>query len=60
MNNVNIKDYAIYIYIGITMLMKGLTVSPLKLQKIFTMNKHGTWLYLGIIINYSLVPLKHG
>lgn len=29
---VDIKDYACYI--GITMLMKGLTVSPLKLQKI--------------------------
>lgn len=32
MNNVDIKDYAAYV--GITMLMKGLTVSPLKLQKI--------------------------
>ena len=32
MNIVDIKDYAAYI--GITMLMKGLTVSPLKLQKI--------------------------
>lgn len=32
MNTVDIKDYTIYI--GITMLMKGLTVSPLKLQKI--------------------------
>lgn len=32
MNVVDIKDYATYI--GITMLMKGLTVSPLKLQKI--------------------------
>lgn len=32
MKNVDIKDYATYI--GITMLMKGLTVSPLKLQKI--------------------------
>lgn len=32
MKTVNIKDYTIYI--GITMLMKGLTVSPLKLQKI--------------------------
>ena len=29
---VDIKDYAAYV--GITMLMKGLTVSPLKLQKI--------------------------
>lgn len=32
MNIVDIKDYAQYI--GLTMLMKGLTVSPLKLQKI--------------------------
>ena len=32
MNNVDIKDYAAYV--GITMLMKGLTVGPLKLQKI--------------------------
>lgn len=32
MNTVDIKDYTTYI--GITMLMKGLTVSPLKLQKI--------------------------
>lgn len=32
MKTVDIKDYATYI--GITMLMKGLTVSPLKLQKI--------------------------
>ena len=32
MNSVDIKDYARYI--GITMLMKGLTISPLKLQKI--------------------------
>lgn len=32
MKTVNIKDYAAYV--GITMLMKGLTVSPLKLQKI--------------------------
>lgn len=32
MKTVDIKDYAAYI--GITMLMKGLTVSPLKLQKI--------------------------
>jgi len=32
MNTVDIKDYATYI--GITMIMKGLTVSPLKLQKI--------------------------
>lgn len=32
MNTVDIKDYAAYV--GITMLMKGLTVSPLKLQKI--------------------------
>lgn len=32
MNTVNIKDYASYV--GITMLQKGLTVSPLKLQKI--------------------------
>lgn len=32
MNTVDIKDYAAYI--GITMLQKGLTVSPLKLQKI--------------------------
>lgn len=32
MNVVDIKDYASYI--GITMLMQGLTVSPLKLQKI--------------------------
>lgn len=32
MRTVDIKDYAAYV--GITMLMKGLTVSPLKLQKI--------------------------
>jgi len=32
MGTVDIKDYATYI--GITMLMKGVTVSPLKLQKI--------------------------
>lgn len=32
MNTIDIKDYAIYI--GITMLMKGLSISPLKLQKI--------------------------
>lgn len=32
MRTVDIKDYACYV--GITMLMKGLTVSPLKLQKI--------------------------
>ncbi|GAB6975394.1 Panacea domain-containing protein [Prevotella falsenii] len=32
MRTVDIKDYATYI--GITMLMKGITVSPLKLQKI--------------------------
>lgn len=32
MKTVDIKDYTTYI--GITMLMKGLTVSPLKLQKI--------------------------
>lgn len=32
MNNVDIKDYAAYV--GITMLMKGLTISPLKMQKI--------------------------
>ncbi len=32
MKTVDIKDYATYI--GITMLMKGLSVSPLKLQKI--------------------------
>lgn len=32
MRIVDIKDYAAYV--GITMLMKGLTVSPLKLQKI--------------------------
>ena len=32
MNTVDIKDYASYV--GITMLQKGLTVSPLKLQKI--------------------------
>lgn len=32
MKTVDIKDYAAYI--GITMLQKGLTVSPLKLQKI--------------------------
>lgn len=32
MKTVNIQDYAAYV--GITMLMKGLTVSPLKLQKI--------------------------
>lgn len=32
MSLVDIKDYAVYV--GITMLMKGLTVSPLKLQKI--------------------------
>ena len=32
MKTVDIKDYASYI--GITMLMQGLTVSPLKLQKI--------------------------
>lgn len=32
MRTVDIKDYASYV--GITMLMKGLTVSPLKLQKI--------------------------
>ena len=32
MKTVDTKDYAAYV--GITMLMKGLTVSPLKLQKI--------------------------
>lgn len=32
MNTVNIIDYAAYL--GVTMLMKGLSVSPLKLQKI--------------------------
>ena len=32
MRTVDIKDYAVYV--GITMLMKGLTLSPLKLQKI--------------------------
>lgn len=32
MSNVDIKDYARYV--GITMLMRGFTISPLKLQKI--------------------------
>lgn len=32
MKTVDIKDYAAYV--GINMLMQGLTVSPLKLQKI--------------------------
>lgn len=32
MNNVDIKDYAQFI--GVSMLVKGLSVSPLKLQKI--------------------------
>lgn len=45
MNVVNIKDYAIYL--GLSMLSKGLSVSPLKLQKLLYYQQSWHMVYFG-------------
>lgn len=55
MNNVDIKDYAAYV--GITMLMKGLTVSPLKLQKILYYEQ--AWHMVGLVVTTSCSLVRH-
>ena len=61
MNNVqmvNIEDFTKYI--GLSLLSKGFSVSPLKLQKIYIIHKHGTWCSLEEKTHYLLMSLKHG
>jgi len=55
---VNIEDFTKYI--GLSLLSKGFSVSPLKLQKFYIIHKHGTWCSLEEKTHYLLMSLKHG